>query len=334
MIDKLRRVLAALLFLLFLASLLTVWWLLSHTPLAPGYILVEPGDRFSQVVGKLHEKGFVHSPWLFSKVGVILGIDRRIIAGRYNFDGRMSNLDIMRKLRRGDIVISKVIIPEGFTVRQIKRRLEQDCGIDPRLFDSLAHDSAFLSGLGIPSDFAEGYLFPETYILPWGISAADAIKMMSSQLFSRLNDSLLQRARQLGMTLEDVLTMASIIELEAFADDELSIIASVYYNRQRIGMPLQADPTVIYGMGGLDRGLKISDYHFPSTYNTYLHKGLPPTPICSPGMKAIMAALYPAETNYLYFVADGKGRHIFNRTYQAHLRDNYRIKKLLHQDGG
>ena len=331
MIDRLKHFLAALLFALFLITLALTWWLLARSTMKPGYVLVEPGDRFSRVVAKLNANGIVNSPWLFSKISVLFGVDRRIIPGRYNFSGRMSNFDIIKRLWRRDIVISLVTIPEGFSTRQIKLRLAQDCGIDPHLFDSLAHDSSFLTRLGIQSGFAEGYLFPETYRLPWGIAAAEAIRMMTGQLFSRLNDSLLQRARQMGMTLEDVLTMASIIELEAYAKDELSTIASVYYNRLRVGMPLQADPTVIYGMGGLDRGLKISDYHFPSTYNTYRHRGLPPSPICSPGMKAIIAALYPAQTNYLYFVADGKGRHVFNRTYQAHLHDNYRIKKALHQ---
>jgi len=334
MFNRLKQIAALLCFALFLITLLMTWWLLARSSVKPGYILVEPGDRYSRVISKLYSGGVIHSPWLFAKISVLFGVDRRIIPGRYNFSGRISNLDIMKKLWHRDILISSVTIPEGFSLRQIKARLAQDCGLDPRQFDSLTHDSAFLTALGIRSGFAEGYLFPDTYRLPWGISPADAIKMMSGQFFSRVNDSLMQRVRQLGMTLPAVLTMASIIELEAYADDELSVIASVYYNRLHIGMPLQADPTVIYGMGGITRGLKLSDYHFPSTYNTYLHKGLPPSPICSPGMKAIMAALYPAQTNYLYFVADGKGRHVFNRTYQAHLHDNYRIKKELHQNGG
>lgn len=315
------------------AGIIFVWWLISPNQITPTSVIIEPGEKFSQVVAKLRDSKVVRSPWLFSKVGVIIGLDRRIIPGRYDFGGRAANYDILRKFGIGDILIARVTIPEGFNLKQIAERLRLTIGLDSHQFDSLARDRQFLSDLGINAPLAEGYLFPDTYRIPWGIPAGDVMAILTKELFTRAGDSLMAKAALRGIDLHELLTMASIIELEALADDELPTMASVYYNRLRIGMPLQADPTVVYAMNGLDRPLMLSDYKFPSPYNTYRQRGLPPTPICSPGMKAILAALNPADTDYLYFVADGRGRHIFNRTYQQHLRDNARIKRELRRAG-
>lgn len=305
------------------------WWLFARHDIYPASIMVEPGDPLYKVVVKLHDRDIIKSPWLFSKVGIIAGLDKKIIPGRYDFNTRVSHFDIMRKLWRGDIAVMSITIPEGYTLSKISDLLHQRCGINQRRFDSLARDSQFLLSLGIDAGFAEGYLFPETYRFAWGVSSAEALEAMTHQLFSRIDDNMKVRAEEMGYTLDDVLTMASIIEMEGSVFDEYPTIASVYRNRLDINMLLQADPTVIYAMGGLDRKLLQKDYKFPSTYNTYLHKGLPPTPICSPGMDAIMAALYPANTEYLYFVADGSGRHVFNTTYRQHLADTRRIKRSL-----
>lgn len=288
--------------------------------------MVEPGDLFYKVVVKLGERRIISSPWLFSKVGVLAGLDRHIIPGRYDFGRRLSNYAVMKKLWRGDIAILGLTIPEGYTLRQIGNLLSTQCGTDIRVFDSLVRDSLFLSSLGVSTGFAEGYLFPETYRFQWGITAAEAIGAMVRQTFVCIDSARLARAGELGYSLHDLLTMASIVESEASALDEYPLIASVYRNRYVSRMKLQADPTVIYGMGGLDRSLLIKDYQFPSRYNTYLYRGLPPTPICSPGLAAMEATLDPAETDYLYFVADGSGRHIFNKTYREHLQDTRRVK--------
>lgn len=305
----------------------TGWWLFIRHDIYPASILVEPGDRFHNVIVKLHDREIVDSPWFFSKVGIIIGLDRHIIPGRYDFKKRTSNFEILRKLWKGDIAVLNVTVPEGFTLAQISALLHQKCGMNPQRFDSLVRDSSYLLTLGIDAGFAEGYLFPETYRFQWGVTSHEAIETMSDYLFQRLDEKLLNRGRELGYNLDDILTMASIVESEGSHADEFPVIASVYRNRFEIEMKLQADPTVIYGMGGLDRDMMIKDYQFPSTYNTYLHEGLPPTPICSPGMNAILATLYPDSTDYYYFVADGHGRHVFNKTYQEHLRDTRRIKE-------
>jgi UPF0755 protein len=319
MSRKLNRILTVSVIVGGILVIMFAWWLFIPHRIYPASIFVEKGEPFYKVVRKLKDRDVVSSPWLFSKVGIIAGLDRRVVPGRYDFDRKASNFGIMRKFWRGDIAYTSLTIPEGVTLGQIGSLLHRRCGTDRQVFDSLVRDSLYLANLGIKSGFAEGYLFPETYRFEWGISAGDAITAMADQFFAHIDGAIRARADSMGYTLPDLLKMASIIEREGFFADEYPVIASVYYNRFRRGMKLQADPTVIYAMGGLDRTLTQDDYKFPSAYNTYLHKGLPPTPICSPGMTAIRAALYPDSTDYLYFVADGSGRHIFTKTYREHL---------------
>jgi UPF0755 protein len=327
--KRLKKYLAIAASLIIVAVIAFGWWLFYPQDIYPASIFVESGDPFYRLVRKLKDREVVRSPWLFSKVGILIGLDHKIAPGRYDFKRRVSNYRIMRKLWRGEIAFTTVTIPEGLNLSQIGALLHQRCGTSREIFDSLVRDSGFLTALDLPTGFAEGYLFPETYRFEWGISAPHAIRTMVEQLRSRLDEKLLARSDSMGYTLHELLTMASIIEMEGLNHDEFGTIASVYRNRYEKGMKLQADPTVIYGMGGLDRDLLIKDYQFPSAYNTYLHEGLPPTPICSPGMEAIRAALYPDSTDYLYFVADGNGRHIFNKTYKKHLEDTRRIKREL-----
>ena len=324
--SKFKKYLAAFAVIIIIFCIWLGWWLLTPRRLTPASIYVDSGEPFYKVVVRLKDRKIIDSPWIFSKVGILVGMDRHIIPGRYDFSGRVSNLDVFRTLWRGEIAVMAVTFPEGCNLGQISKIISQRCGTDPDVFDSLVRDSMYLLSVGIEAGFAEGYLFPETYNFQWGVTAYEVVGAMSGELFARLDDSLLDRAKAMGYSLDDLLTMASIIELEGSHHDEYGMIASVYANRYRIKMKLQADPTVIYGMGGLDRALQVKDYEFRSRYNTYLHPGLPPTPICSPGMAAIWAALHPDSTDYFYFVADGTGYHIFNRTYSGHLKDTRRIK--------
>jgi UPF0755 protein len=324
---KVKRVAAIAAGLTLLILLIACWWLFYPRDIYPASIYFEDGEPFYRVVRQLKDRDIVGSPWLFSKVGILINLDRRVIPGRYDFSKKVSNFDVMRKLWRGNIAIMTLTIPEGYNLKQVGTLLHQRCGTSRSIFDSLVRDSHYLAELGVETGFGEGYLFPETYRFEWGVSALEATKTMVDQLFSRIDEPLLARSDSMGYNLHQLLTMASIIEMEGLVHDEFGTIASVYRNRYVINMKLQADPTVIYGMGGLDRDLLIKDYQFPSEYNTYLYKGLPPTPICSPGMAAIRAALYPDSTKYMYFVADGDGRHIFNKSYQQHLEDTRRVKR-------
>jgi len=327
MSSRIKRTFTAAALTLLAIAVFMTWWLFGPYQIRATSVFVEDGDPFHKVVRKLKDGDVVKSPWFFSKIGLLIGLDRHILAGRYDFDRKVSNFGIMRKLWRGDIVYATITVPEGYTLRQIGTLLDQQCGGKRDIFDSLVRDSQYLALLGVNTVSGEGYLFPETYRFPWGISVDKAIRMMVGQLFARVDSGMMARCDTLGYTLHDLLTMASIVEREGLHEDEFGLIASVYRNRYRIGMKLQADPTVIYGMGNLNRKLLTRDYQFPSEYNTYLHLGLPPTPICSPGMAAIEAALYPDSTNYLYFVADGSGRHVFNKTYQEHLSDIRQIRR-------
>ncbi len=329
MFRNIGRILKIVLALVLISTIALSWWLFDSHEIYPASVLVDHGQPYYRLVVDLRDRGIVNSPWYFSKIGVVIGLDERLIPGRYDFPKELSNYDVIRKLWKGEVAVMSVTIPEGYNMKQIGRLLHQRCGLDLEIFDSLVRDASFLSQLGLPEPIptvAEGYLYPETYRFQWGISAGDAIREMTRQLIYNLDQSMIERGRQLGYDVADILKMASIIQKEGWDEDEFPLIGSVYRNRIEIGMKLQADPTVIYGMGGLDRPLRIKDYQFPSLYNSYLHKGLPPTPICSPGMSAIKAALYPDETDYIYFVADGSGRHLFNKTYQAHLDATRKIK--------
>jgi UPF0755 protein len=165
----------------------------------------------------------------------------------------------------------------------------------------------------------EGYLFPDTYVVPWGVSPAEVVSQMLDRLDAVFTDSLFARAVEIGMTPHEVLTLASIVEAEARVPAERPIISAVYHNRLRRGMRLEADPTVAYAMGGFRGRMLFVHLEIDSPYNTYRNKGLPPGPICSPGQAAIRAALYPdPDTDALYFVARGDGSHIFSKTLREH----------------
>ncbi|MFQ5499215.1 MAG: endolytic transglycosylase MltG, partial [Candidatus Zixiibacteriota bacterium] len=187
----------------------------------------------------------------------------------------------------------------------------------------LAGDSQFVRNLSIPC--LEGYLFPETYFFPWGTDAKAAISETVRQFFSE-TESVWPDSIVLGLSRDEVIVLASIIEAETALDRERQLVASVYVNRLRRNMKLDADPTVVYGLGELDRPLNRRDLRQDTPYNTYLHRGLPPSAINSPGLASIRAALNPAETDYYYFVADQSGGHKFSRTNAEHNRARRRIK--------
>jgi len=219
-----------------------------------------------------------------------------------------------------------VTLPEGLRIGQIAAVLEARLEIDSAAFVALAHDSAFIAELGIGAPSLEGYLFPETYFFSFGIGERRVIRAMVEQLRARL-----PRTMPPDRTLHQVLTLASIIEGEAMLAGEMDTIASVYCNRLSAGMCLQADPTIQYLIEGTPRRLLNRDLEIDSPYNTYKYAGLPPGPINSPGLDAILAAVEPAKTGYLYFVADGEGGHIFSTTLREHLRAKRRFDRIRAQ---
>ncbi len=288
-------------------------------------IIIRPGDTFASVVEKLISEGVVNSRVMLTYPARIMGIDKKLTPGRYDFIGRNSCRSVLRELSCADFLKVKVTLPEGAPIWKVASIIADRLDLDSAAIANTNQDSAFLQSLDLPC--VEGYLFPETYVFPWGISETEVVVELVGQ-FRAKTDSIWPGSIQHGLSHHEIVILASIIEAETRLAHERGLVASVYVNRLRRNMKLDADPTVIYGLGGLDRPLYRKDLKKDTPYNTYLRKGLPPTPINSPGLPAIEAALHPQETDYLYFVADEIGRHHFSRTNAEHNRTKRRIKAL------
>ncbi|MFH2036194.1 MAG: endolytic transglycosylase MltG, partial [Candidatus Zixiibacteriota bacterium] len=263
--------------------------------------------------------------YLFKMTAVALGLDKSLTPGRYNFSGKTSIYKILQKFKNRDFASAMITIPEGLTVNKIAGIFAQALGIDSVSFVNRAFDTVYIQNqYGLNN--MEGYLFPETYKVPYGTKIDGIIEMMYNQL-NESAGSILDSGEKDNYTRNQLMTLASIITAEAMLNDEMGLISSVYHNRLNQKMLLQADPTVIYAIGGLDRPLWYRDLKFDSPYNTYKYKGLPPGPINSPGLNAIKAAVNPETSEFLYFVADGTGRHIFSKTLREHNNAKNKIKK-------
>ena len=286
-------------------------------------LIVKSGDNFSRIADELLSSGVVDSRIMLKYPARLKGIDRKLTPGRYDFTGKNSCCTVLEKLARADIVRIKVTIPEGATIWRVAAILDDRMAFDSAFIVSLNHDSALLAELNIPC--LEGFLFPETYFFPWGTGVTDVIAEMVQMAVARI-DSIWPESSPLDLNRFDIVKLASIVEAESSLNSERDRIASVYVNRLSRKMKLDADPTVIYGLGGLDRPLWKRDLRKDTPYNTYLHVGLPPTPINSPGLASIRAALYPEQTDYLFFVADNSGGHYFSRSNAEHNRAVRRIR--------
>lgn len=307
-------------------GIIVLAWLIAfvipyHDAGGKGVVLTIPrGTPADQVYRKISHDNLVSNIFLFKFFSKAFGIEREIKAGKYLFAGHYSDYDVLSLISSGrSNLLVHVTIPEGMTVRQIAGICRRDLGADSAAFARAALSDSMAQVLGIPSTTLEGYLFPETYDFYYGTKPGEIMERMTAEFKKFFNDSLRTRAREIGYSVDQVVTMASIVEAEAQLDSERAIIASVYYNRLRKRMPLEADPTIEYALGEHTK-IYYKDLRIKSPYNTYEHYGLPPTPICNPGMKSIIAALYPDTTRYLYFVANGKGGHVFSVTFRAHKR--------------
>jgi UPF0755 protein len=291
------------------------------------YILVEQGDSMTRVVQKLREAKLIEGGTGLLTLARILGRDRHIQAGRYDFKKGITLYSVLRKLTGGGVTLKEVTIPEGLNLRQMAGILSRELDIDSLNFVSLATDSRFSKSLGLSASHLEGYLFPDTYRFSWGTSSEKAAQILVGQFWKIFTDSLRRRASEINFSLNEAVTLASMIEAEARDGDEREMISAVYHNRLKRGMLLQCDPTVIYALPELDRPLLLEDLEVDSPYNTYKYPGLPPGPICNPGKASILAALYPAHVNYLYFVAKGDGTHVFSSTLREHNNAKIKIKQ-------
>jgi UPF0755 protein len=292
-------------------------------PLAPVQdtleVKIEKGESFASAVSKLSREGLVKDRRIFRAVGRLSGLDKKLVPGYYQFYGMLRPWDVYETLKDGHIVQWKVTVVEGDTLMDVKETVVGEGIMNATDFDRYSTDQAFLETLGINAPSLEGYLFPDTYAVSKGSTPPEVFGMMFRRLEEVYDDEMTRRAEFLGMTRREILTLASIIEKEAILDSERPIIAGVYHNRLNIGMPLQADPTAIYGIKPQSAGITRRDIRRKTKYNTYHIKGLPPGPIAAPGLKSIMAALYPKNVPYLYFVANYQGGHTFSITMDEHL---------------
>ena len=284
-------------------------------PEAPSKIVtIPPGWGLSEISQLLSHEQIIRHPLLFELLVVLEGNQARLKAGEYRLSGAASPRSVMRKLVRGEVVLHRVTIPEGWTVRQITELLTREGLVDGERFHQLAGDPAWARELGVEATSLEGYLFPETYYFPRGQSAQQVVKKMVDTFHHNFTDQDLARAGELGMTRHEVVTLASLIEKETGVPQERPLISAVFHNRLRLGMKLQSDPTVIYALPYFDGNLTKEHLAIDSPYNTYRHAGLPPGPIANPARASLQAALYPADCSYIYFVSKNDGSHHFSST--------------------
>ena len=306
---------------LFIVLLWIFWWPNSFSNPDERIVTVSRGTTFNAVVESLDVHGVIYSTAAIKLAGRLLGLTKELKVGRYYFSSGVSNFSILRDLRDGaSRHLIPVSIPEGIRMRTIAHRFARELGVDSARIMNLCTDTAFVQRVGVPGNTLEGFLLPDTYLFQWQTDEREIVERLVSAFKDFYVDSLKERQKAMGMTTEEVVTFASIVEGEAQIDSERVIIAGVYYNRLKKRMRLEADPTIQYILPDGPRRLLYRDLEIDSPYNTYRHYGLPPGPINNPGRKAILAVLYPAHHRYLYFVADGHGGHRFSTSYSEHRR--------------
>jgi len=280
-------------------------------------ITVQTGEPASLVAVDLKKNDLIISKTFFKALVKITGSSNKLKAGVYEFRKNDSVLNILRELRSGSKSMIKITIPEGSTIRQTAEIVAQKTNINKERFIMIAEERQL-----------EGYLMPETYMVTPLMKEEEIIDMMRREFDRKVTPEMYARAKELNMPMKKIIILASIIEKEAVRPEERALISSVFHNRLKKGMRLESCATVLYAMGVNKAHLSVEDTKYDSPYNTYRKYGLPPAPICSPGIESIKAALYPANTSYLYFVAswDGSGSSLFSASLEGHIK-NKRIAK-------
>jgi len=293
----------------------------------PVIVFVRKGMTLHETARQLVSAGLLSHAQPFIWWARFTGADRQIKSGEYLFTTPLSPLALLHTLTKGEGLRHVVTITEGMTLRQVSALLAaQGLGTEEN-FLCLDTDPAFLAAWGLPPQGIEGYLYPDTYHFSWLASPEEILGHMVERFYAVLSPSMHRRAVTLDLSMHQVITLASIIEKETGTPSERPLVAAVFHNRLRKGMPLQSDPTVIYGITHFDGNLTRQHLLTPTPYNTYLFRGLPPRPIANPGLETIVAALHPAERDYLYFVAKGDGSHVFSSDLNTHNRAVHRFQR-------
>ena len=285
---------------------------------------ISPGQGFRQTAQSLQQEGLVSDAFRFTILARLDKKDKLLKAGEYFFSTTLTPREILGQMVEGRVHLYRLTIPEGYTLVQIAAAVSAAGLESEKNFLAAARNPETARSLGIEADTLEGYLFPDTYYFPRGLDSITIIATMVKQFQAAFGPAWKQRAKALEISVHEVVTLASIIEKETGAPEERPLISSVFHNRLKKGMRLETDPTVIYGIPDFDGNIKRQHLETHTPYNTYKIKGLPPGPIASPGALAMQAALYPAQSDYLYFVSKKDGTHQFSTTFKEH---NAAVKK-------
>jgi peptidoglycan lytic transglycosylase G len=321
-----------------LVAYISLQWLFSPAapasdfapPSQPTLIEVPEGMTLRQLAARLEHEQLIRSQTAFVLLGRLMAADRHIKAGEYAVHAGMRPSEMLIEFLNGHVVLYQVTIPEGYTIVELAQVFAQQGVVDPETLVALAHDRDFIQSLSIEAASLEGYLYPNTYRFARRTKSKEILKEMVEGLWHVFTPDLQRRAQEIHMTLHEVLTLASVIEKETGSAQERELISAVFHNRLKRGIPLQSDPTVIYGLAYFDGNIRKKDLGSKSPYNTYRVRGLPPGPIANPGLGAIRAALYPAPTKHLYFVSRNDGTHQFSSTLAEHNRavDKYQRHRV------
>ena len=288
----------------------------------PVYFTVRPGMSVSEIGKELYERGIIDSEMKFWWTAKLNGFENKVKSGTFAMQTGMTPRDALEILVYGNTVTIRFTIPEGFSVRDIAQRLDDEGLVKADAFISLAktyRPYPYVEEHENVRYAVEGFLFPDTYEINGQFDAARIMQMMAENFDRRLTKEMRDRAREMDLSIYELVTLASLVEKEAYHEEDRPIIAQIFLKRLRLGMPLQADPTVQYLLDAPKEDLLYRDTEIESPYNTYQNVGLPPGPIASPGTASLMAVLHPADTNYLYFVADRNGNNYYATNYADHL---------------
>ena len=295
-------------------------------------VLIEPGSSTRAIAERLIQAGVVRDAATFRAALWRSGRARSLQAGEFRFDAPMTPVAVIAKIATGDVYNRRITFPEGLTVQEMARIFEQQGFGKGAAMVEAARDPSAIRDIDPSATDLEGYLFPETYSMPRDTTAARLVELMVGRFRQRFTPELRQAAEAIGLTTRQAVALASLVEKETALPSERPIVAGVYLNRLKIGMGMQADPTVIYALqraGRYNGNLRRDDLAFDSPYNTYRYPGLPPGPIASPGLASLKAAVAPADVDFLYFVSRNDGSHVFARTLAEH-NDNVRQYQVLY----
>lgn len=279
---------------------------------------IEHGTPLGKIARELEARHVVSNAILFKAYVLFLRSSGKIRAGDFTFPPRLLPRQVLALLIKGDFAKSRITIPEGWTAYEIAEYLQKLNLVNAARFLEQCSSPQLIESLNLPVSNLEGYLFPDTYEIYKPKNEEEVIRKLVGRFKETYTPELMARTEALGLSRNDVVILASVVEKETGKDEERAIIASVFFNRLKKGMPLASDPTIIYGISNFSGNLTRNDLASPGPYNSYLNPGLPPTPISNPGLKSIRAVLYPAETEYYFFVSKNDGTHYFSRTEVEH----------------